>query len=108
MAGSKPRRRAFLAASPGVAGTTLAQDRPKAPVAKPPPLKAISFQTSDMVWKPEMAETLHRNFVVKYLVGDPDTGMEVLVVRYPAGMVIPLDTHPCAHGMYVLEGVLAT
>ena len=44
----------------------------------------------------------------KNLYTDPDTGMEVRLVRYPAGVVNPLHTHPCAHGMYVLEGTLVT
>jgi quercetin dioxygenase-like cupin family protein len=39
---------------------------------------------------------------------DPETGMEVRLVRYPAGTINPLHTHPCAHGMYVLEGTLVT
>jgi quercetin dioxygenase-like cupin family protein len=103
MAGSKPQRRGFLAASVGVAGAALAQDRPKAPASR-----EISFQTPDMPWKPEIAETLHRSYLVKYMIRDADTGMEVLMVRYPAGLVIPLHTHPCAHGMYVVEGVLVT
>ena len=32
--------------------------------------------------------------------------MEVRLVRYPAGAINPSHTHPCAHGMYVLEGTL--
>jgi quercetin dioxygenase-like cupin family protein len=41
-------------------------------------------------------------------VQDPDTGMEVRLVRYPAGVINTRHTHPCAHGMYVLEGTLVT
>jgi len=41
-------------------------------------------------------------------VTDPDTGMEVRIVKYPAGVMNKLCVHPCAHGMYVLEGTLVT
>jgi len=34
--------------------------------------------------------------------------MEVRLVRYPAGFLNPRHTHPCGHGMFVLEGTLAT
>ncbi len=30
------------------------------------------------------------------------------MVRYPAGFVNPSHTHPCGHGLYVLEGTLVT
>src|ERR1051325_197157 len=53
-------------------------------------------------------ERIGRSFYRKKLFIDPDTGMEVRLVRYPAGIINPLHTHPCAHGMYVLEGRLAT
>jgi quercetin dioxygenase-like cupin family protein len=42
----------------------------------------------------------------KELFNDPDTGMLVRLVRYPAGVINPMHTHPCSHGMYVLEGKL--
>ncbi|MGW0039879.1 cupin domain-containing protein [Gordonia sp. NPDC003376] len=34
--------------------------------------------------------------------------MEVRLVRYPAGFTNHWHTHPHAHGMFVLDGVLAT
>ena len=42
------------------------------------------------------------------LVDDEDTGMYVRYVRYPKGTVTPLHDHHCAHGMYVLKGILHT
>ena len=39
---------------------------------------------------------------------DPDTGAEIRMVRYPAGFVNPNHTHPCGHGLFVLEGTLVT
>ena len=44
----------------------------------------------------------------KALVSDPDTGMQVFKMRYPAGFVNTWHTHSHAHGMYVLNGVLHT
>lgn len=44
----------------------------------------------------------------KNLIEDPQTGVEIRLVRYPAGVVNPWHKHPCAHGMYVLEGTLST
>ena len=32
----------------------------------------------------------------------------IRLVRYPAGLVNPAHTHPCGHGLYVLEGDLVT
>ena len=44
----------------------------------------------------------------KDLYTDPETGAEIRLVRYPAGLVNPAHTHPCGHGLYVLEGDLVT
>lgn len=38
----------------------------------------------------------------------PETGVTVRLVKYPAGFTNIWHTHPCAHGMYVLEGTLVT
>lgn len=40
------------------------------------------------------------------LMTDPDTGMMITKMVYPAGFLNPWQTHHCAHGMYVLEGTL--
>src|SRR5215467_1855111 len=42
------------------------------------------------------------------LITDSDTGMMVLKMTYKAGFTNPWHTHPCAHGVYVLEGTLTT
>ncbi|MEX5237518.1 cupin domain-containing protein [Kocuria arenosa] len=42
------------------------------------------------------------------LIDDPDTGMSVMKMTYRAGHTTTWHTHPCAHGMYVLEGTLVT
>ena len=44
----------------------------------------------------------------KRFLEDPETGVTVRMVRYPAGFTNSWHTHPCAHGMFVLEGTLVT
>lgn len=69
------------------------------------------FQAIDanaLPWEERYSEALQKTLYRKNLVTDEDTGMEVRLVRYPAGVINKLHTHPCAHGMYVLEGSLVT
>ena len=70
--------------------------------------KPIAIDTSTVVWEERFNEKLGRSLFRKNLFEDAETGMEIHLVRYPAGVVNPWHTHPCAHGMYVLEGTLAT
>lgn len=44
----------------------------------------------------------------KRLFHDDETGMTSLLVKYPAGFNNIWHTHPCAHAMFVLDGVLKT
>ena len=39
-------------------------------------------------------------------IDDPDTGMIVKKLVYPAGCMIPWHTHDAAHGIYVIKGTL--
>ena len=39
---------------------------------------------------------------------DPKNGAEIRMIRYPKGIVNPEHTHPCGHGIFVLEGKLRT
>ncbi len=59
-------------------------------------------------WEERFNEKIGRALNRKNLFKDAETGMEIRLVRYPAGIVNPRHTHPCAHGMYVLEGMLVT
>ena len=59
-------------------------------------------------WEERFNEKIGRALYRKNLIEDPDTGMEVRLVKYPAGVVNPRHTHPCAHGMFVLDGTLVT
>lgn len=68
----------------------------------------LAVDTSALPWEERPNDRIGRSLFRKNLMTDPDTGMEVRLVRYPAGAVNPLHSHPCAHGMYVLEGELLT
>ncbi len=70
--------------------------------------KPIAIDTGTVEWEERFNEKLGRSLFRKNLFEDAETGMEIRLVRYPAGVVNPWHTHPCAHGMYVLEGTLAT
>jgi quercetin dioxygenase-like cupin family protein len=70
--------------------------------------KMTAIDVNNLPWEERYNERLGRALYRKNLFEDPDTGMEVRLVRYPAGVVNPSHTHPCAHGMYVLEGTLVT
>jgi quercetin dioxygenase-like cupin family protein len=59
-------------------------------------------------WEERFNETLGKTLFRKNLHEDPDTGMEIRLVKYPKGVINILHTHPCGHGMYVLEGELVT
>ena len=67
-----------------------------------------AFDTASLPWEERFNAKIGRALYRKNLIQDPDTGMEVRVVRYPAGVINPLHTHNCAHGMYVLDGTLVT
>jgi quercetin dioxygenase-like cupin family protein len=66
----------------------------------------IGIDSNAMPWEERFNEKLGRALYRKNLVTDSETGMEVRLVRYPRGVINVRHTHPCAHGMYVLEGIL--
>lgn len=68
----------------------------------------IAIDAAAMPWEERFNEKIGRALFRKELFSDPETGMMVRLVRYPAGVINPLHTHPCGHGMYVLEGTLVT
>ena len=68
----------------------------------------FAVDTTKMPWEERFNEKVGRALFRKELFSDPDTGMMVRLVRYPAGVINPSHTHPCGHGMYVLEGRLVT
>jgi quercetin dioxygenase-like cupin family protein len=68
----------------------------------------LAIDTNAMPWEERYQAALGKSNFRKLLLQDPDTGMEIRMVRYPAGFVTTWHTHPCAHGMFVLEGTLVT
>ena len=67
-----------------------------------------AIDANSLPWEERFNEKIGRALYRKNLFTDAETGMEIRLVRYPAGIVNPRHTHPCAHGMYVLEGTLVT
>jgi quercetin dioxygenase-like cupin family protein len=67
-----------------------------------------AIDTASHPWEERHNEKLGRAIFRKDLYTDPETGTEIRLVRYPAGLVNPAHTHPCGHGLYVLEGELVT
>lgn len=68
----------------------------------------FGVDTQQLPWEERFSEQIGKAIFRKELFNDPETGMLVRLVRYPAGVVNPRHTHPCGHGMYVLEGQLLT
>jgi len=68
----------------------------------------IAINTHEMPWEERFNERIGKALFRKNLYTDQETGMEIRLVRYPAGIINPAHTHPCGHGMYVLEGTLVT
>ena len=68
----------------------------------------VAINANDMPWEERFNERIGKALFRKNLYTDEETGMEIRLVRYPAGIINPAHTHPCGHGMYVLEGTLVT
>jgi quercetin dioxygenase-like cupin family protein len=73
-----------------------------------PPLKMTSYLDSNMPWEDVLNPVTGKTIQRKHFLQDADTGMEVMVVKYPTGVITPKHTHPCAHGLYVVSGKLYT
>jgi quercetin dioxygenase-like cupin family protein len=72
------------------------------------PNSYYAVNVAEMPWQERFNEKLGRALYRKDLYTDPASGKEIRLVRYPAGVINPAHTHPCGHGMYVLEGTLVT
>ena len=68
----------------------------------------LAVDATKLPWEERFSDAIGKAIFRKELFSDPDTGMLVRLVRYPAGVINPAHTHPCRHGMYVLEGTLVT
>ena len=67
-----------------------------------------SWDTNAMPWEIRHIGELDGDLAAKQLIDDPDTGMSVVKMKYFAGFTNEWHTHNCAHGMYVLDGILKT
>jgi len=72
------------------------------------PLEFYAVDTAELAWSERFHERVGRALYRKDLYTDPDNGMEIRMVKYPAGVINPSHTHPCGHGMFVLQGNLVT
>lgn len=72
------------------------------------PDEVRSWDPNTMPWQVRHIDELDADLAVKPLLEDPDTGMSVMKLKYFAGFTNTWHTHTCAHGMYVLDGVLET
>jgi quercetin dioxygenase-like cupin family protein len=73
---------------------------------KPVDLTVIDTNTAE--WQLFPVEYIRANLEHIPLVNDGETGMMVLKMVYRAGFTNPWHSHPCAHGIYVLDGTLNT
>lgn len=69
--------------------------------------RVIAIDTGLLPWKETTAVELG---LAQYrtLAEDPETGVEIRIVRYPAGVMMPRHAHLSAEAMYVLDGELVT
>src|ERR1700682_1277627 len=66
-----------------------------------------SVDPATVPWR-EVPLPSKQNLYTKTLLADTQTGTGVDLLRYPAGVVTPVHTHPHGHGMYILQGKLVT
>jgi quercetin dioxygenase-like cupin family protein len=70
--------------------------------------RLVVVDTKGIPWAEVFNDRIGRALFRKDLFTDPETGVTIRLVRYPAGVINPEHTHPCGHGMFVLEGNLMT
>jgi quercetin dioxygenase-like cupin family protein len=71
-------------------------------------LKVFSTDATAVTWEERHNPKNGMSNFIKILHQDDETGMRVNLCFYPKGFVTKWHTHPCSHGMYVLEGILKT
>lgn len=68
----------------------------------------VHVNTNAIPWGEMFIEEIQGTVYMKECVSDSDTGMSVAKACYKAGFINELHTHNCAHGMFVLDGILHT
>ena len=89
-----------MTATPGLEAATVTD------ALKPVNLTVVDTLSAD--WQDFPVPAINANLEHVPLVDDPDTGMMVVKMVYRAGFTNTWHTHPCGHGIYVLDGVLNT
>jgi len=70
--------------------------------------KVFSIDTSRTPWETLSIPQTGAKIPYKPIFEDKETGQTVFMVRYPAGFTNVWHSHPAAHGMFVLDGILKT
>lgn len=68
----------------------------------------FALDTNAVAWDVVPVPELDSKFLLKVCKVDAETGMAIWKVRYPAGHMAVSHWHGCAHGIYVLDGILRT
>ncbi len=76
--------------------------------SKPNPEQYTVIDTKAVEWAKSFNPKLGVDLGRLMLRTDPSNGAEIRMIRYPKGIVNPEHTHPCGHGIFVLEGKLRT
>jgi quercetin dioxygenase-like cupin family protein len=71
-------------------------------------LATTSVDTNKIPWDVLAVPELNASILSKTCIVDSDTGMSVSKITYKAGFTNESHWHHCAHGMYVLDGILVT
>jgi quercetin dioxygenase-like cupin family protein len=71
------------------------------------PREFTSVDPATIPWS-ELPMPNKQSLYRKTLLAHTENGAGVDLLRYPAGVVTPVHTHPHGHGMYVLQGKLVT
>ena len=72
------------------------------------PVELTVVDTNAATWELFPVAYIGANLEHVPLMSDPETGMMILKMVYRAGFTNPWHSHPCAHGVYVLDGTLST
>ena len=70
--------------------------------------KIQAFDSNTIPWEERFVPELGKALFAKQFLEDPDTGVTVRMVKYPAGFMNTWHTHPFAHCIFDLEGTLVT
>ena len=72
------------------------------------PVELTVVDTNTATWELFPVAYIGANLEHVPLMSAPETGMMILKMVYRAGFTNPWHSHPCAHGVYVLDGTLST